>query len=177
MIAGLSFDLVIASLSFDRAKKSLARSVRVRMERGQTLLEALVAVATVSLVLAAVFAALATAARAKGSDEARAGGTNAAANAAAELRAAVEYDPAALAAVGNATWTVTPPSPPPGAAPSDGAPVTLSTTVTPQGSNVMVGLTFASTSANGSTTLVLQQYAPAPGDSIFAAGATPAPSP
>jgi len=145
--------------------------------RGQSLLEALLAIALVALLLGAAFSALGVAMRAKGADEDRATAANAAANAAAELRAATEYDATALAALGNATWSVLPPSPPPGAAPADASPITLSTSVRPDGAGVAVGLRFASAKTSGATTLVLQQYAPAPGSEVFRAGATPEPSP
>jgi type II secretory pathway pseudopilin PulG len=148
-----------------------------RRARGQSLLEALIALALVALLLSAAFAALGVTTRAKGADEGRASAANAAANAAAELRAATEYDVDALAAVGNATWIVLPPSPPPGAAPADAGPITLSTSVRPDGAGVAVGLSFASAKANGATTLFLQQYAPAPGSDVFRIGATPVPSP
>jgi Tfp pilus assembly protein PilV len=148
-----------------------------RRARGQSLLEALLALALVSLVLGAAFAALGVTTRAKAADEDRTTAADAAANVAAELRAATEYDADALAALGNATWTVLPPSPPPGASPADAALITLSTNVQPDGAGVAVGLSFASAKASGATTLVLQQYAPAPGSQVFRIGATPAPSP
>lgn len=147
-------------------------------ERGQSLLEALVALGVASLVLGAAVAALIATSRGKGLDERRAAAADVAANAVAELRAACEYDAGALAAVGDATWTVLPPSPPPGASAADGAPVTLSTSVVPhQGGALTVGLTFSSAKANGSTTIVLQQYAPAPGAQVPGLLSTPAPGP
>jgi len=141
------------------------------------MLEALVAIALVSIVLCAVFAALATAARGRAADEARANASDAAANAAAELRAAVEYDPNALAAVGAASWTVAPPSPPPGAPLTDAAPITLTTTVAVAGASTTVGLSFSSADVSGATNLVLQQYAPAPGSEIFAPDTLPSATP
>jgi len=151
-------------------------------QRGQTLIEALVAFALTSLVLAAGFAAFALTARAKASDDLRGPAADVAANVAAELRAAVEYDPNALANVGNATWTVLPPLPPKGAAPSDGAPVTVSATLASAAGDgassapLAVALTFSSATARGTTTLVLQQYAPPPGGVVYLS-ATPVPVP
>ncbi len=150
---------------------------QAQRERGQSLLEVLVALGLASLVMSAAFAALVTSARAKASDEDRASAANAAANSVAELRAATEYDPDALAAIGNATWTVLPPLLPPGAGRSDAAPITLSTTTQASGAGLAVGLTFASAHSSGAATLFLQQYAPPPGAQVFRAGATPAPSP
>ena len=151
---------------------------RLRLQRGQSLVEALVALGIFSLVFGAALAALAATSRGKGLDEGRAAAAAIAANAAAELRAACEYDPAAIAAAGTATWTVLPPSPPPGSSPADGAPVTLTTTVAAQRPGaLLLGLSFASTRSSGSTTLLLQQYAPAPGAQVFGASATAAPSP
>ncbi len=154
------------------------RAKRSRGERGQSLIEALVALGIFSLVFGAALAALATVSRAKGLDEGRAAAADIVANAATELRAACEYDPGALAAVGGATWRALPPSPPPGSSPADAAPVTLSTTVAGQQSGaLLLGLTFASSRSSGSTTLLLTQYAPAPGTQTFSDSASPAPSP
>ncbi len=155
-----------------------SRPARSPRERGQSLIEALVALGIFSLVFGAALAALGTVSRGKGLDEGRAAAADVAANAAAELRAACEYDPVALAAVGEAAWSVLPPAPPPGGSPADGAPVTLATTVAAQQDGALVlGLSFASARSSGSTKLVLQQYAPAPGTQVFSVAATQAPSP
>src|SRR5271165_7055981 len=150
-----------------------AQATWTKPPRGQSLLEVLLAIAMTGLVLGGAFGALAATARSRQSDTARLIAASAAANAATELRAAVEYDGAAVAAVGNATWTVAPPSPPPGAPPADAAAITLSTNVNVSGPAALVDLTFSSAHANGATKVTLQQYAPAPGAQLYAAAPSP----
>ena len=135
--------------------------------RGQALLETLVTLGVAGLTLGAVVALELATARGLHASEERPIELAAIANAANELQAAVEYDPGALAAVGGTSWSVVPPSPPPGAPPPDALPLALSGVTTSAGALVTVELNVSSgASPAASDTFYLQQRAPAPGSIV-----------
>ena len=135
--------------------------------RGQALLETLVTLGVAGLTLGAVVALELATTRGLHASEERPIELAALANTENELQAAVEYDPGALAAVGAASWSIVPPSPPPGAPAPDAGPLALSSITTTDGALVTVRLNVSSgASPASSDTFYLQQRAPAPGSLV-----------
>jgi hypothetical protein len=135
--------------------------------RGQALLETLVTIGIAGLTLGAVVALELATTRGLHASEERPIELAAIANTANELQAAVEYDANALAAVGAASWSALPPSPPPGAPAPDALPLALSGTTAGDGTLVTVRLNVSSgTSPAASDTFYVQQRAPAPGSLV-----------
>ena len=133
------------------------------LSRGQTLLEAVVALAVVLIALGLVNAAFRATTQAERPEQVRLVAYSALTDAATELVAATAYDPTALARLRAATWSVTPPSPPTPAPPGAAGPIALSSQISPYGLSRIVQLHAVTGPATVDATLSLRFAAPPPG--------------
>jgi hypothetical protein len=146
------------------------------LSRGQSLLEATVAVAVVLIALGFAEAAFLATAKGGRPEEVRLIAYSALTDAVTELVAATAYDPSALAAVQAANWSVTPPTPPTPAPTGAAGPIALSSQVAPYGESQVVQIHAVTGPATVDATLSLRFAAPPPG-AIVDAIPSPSPSP
>ncbi len=144
-------------------------------DRGQSLIETLLAIGVFLLALGAATAALTFGATHERPAEARLIALDVIGDAATELFAATAYDPIALQRVHSATWTVTPPAPPSPAPSADGASLELSASVAPAGQAQLVQLHATGLATSADAAFALRFVAPPPGAILDASSPPPSP--